>query len=105
MTNDGRDLRKNDKGASVLEFSSAIVVFFAIVFGVIDSGRALYAYSSASHAAWVHLPLAFTFGFILGVVFAFSWFRSKLKFYKQFIERRLSSLNWGRPPMHAGGVR
>lgn len=104
MMNKDRNPRGNDKGASILEFSLVILVFSAFVFGVIDSGRMLYADYSGSHVVWVDLALIFTLGFILGVAFAFSLLRSKLKFYKHFIERRLSSLNWVHPPMHSGGA-
>jgi Flp pilus assembly protein TadG len=46
-----RASRRNDKGASVLEFGLVVLVFYAFVFGVMDFGRALYSYHFVSHAA------------------------------------------------------
>jgi len=43
--------RRNDKGASILEFGLVVLVFYAFVFGVMDFGRALYSYHFVSHAA------------------------------------------------------
>ena len=48
-----RDLSKrwNDVGTALVEFGLVIVVFFMFVFGVMDFGRALYAYHFVSNAA------------------------------------------------------
>lgn len=105
MMNKDRNPRKNDKGSSVFEFGLVTLVFSAFLFVVIDSGRALYADYLAHDSAWVHIGLIFTLGFILGVASAFSWLRSELKFYQQFIEHRLSLMNWTQPPIHARGTR
>lgn len=43
--------RRNDQGASVLEFGLVVLVFYVFVFGVVDFGRALYAYHFVSHAS------------------------------------------------------
>ncbi len=46
-----RTSRKNDQGASLLEFGLVVLVFYTFVFGVMDFGRALYNYHFVSHAA------------------------------------------------------
>ena len=43
--------RWNDVGTALVEFSLVIVVFFIFVFGVMDFGRAIYAYHFVSNAA------------------------------------------------------
>lgn len=47
--------------------------------------------------AWTDLILSFAAGFAVGIVFAAFHFRSRLRFYKQFIEHRLASINRLRP--------
>src|SRR5690348_3257047 len=49
----GKDVSKrwNDVGTALVEFGLVIVVFFMLVFGVMDFGRALYAYHFVSNAA------------------------------------------------------
>jgi hypothetical protein len=58
---------------------------------------------------WVYLPLAFGSGFIFGSVVYFLHFRSRLRFYKRFIESRLESLciptNLRHPSASNGGMR
>lgn len=49
--NKTRASRKNDRGTALLEFGLVMVVFFMFVFGVMDFGRALYAYHFVSNAA------------------------------------------------------
>jgi Flp pilus assembly protein TadG len=46
-----RASRRNDQGASALEFGLVVLVFYVFVFGVMDFGRALYAYHFVSHAS------------------------------------------------------
>ena len=46
-----RALRKDDQGASIIEFGLVVLVFYVFVFGVMDFGRALYSYHFVSHAA------------------------------------------------------
>lgn len=46
-----RASRKNDRGATLLEFGLVMVVFFMFVFGIMDFGRGLYAYHFVSNAA------------------------------------------------------
>lgn len=46
-----RASRRNDQGASIIEFGLVVLVFYAFVFGVMDFGRALYSYHFVSHAA------------------------------------------------------
>lgn len=43
--------------------------------------------------SWMHMPVAFVFGFALGSGVVFLSFRSKLEFYRQYIETRLGALN------------
>jgi len=43
--------------------------------------------------AWIDLMLSFASGLVLGVGFAFFSFKSRLKFYAEFIESRLAPLN------------
>lgn len=47
----GREARLNEIGSAVLEFGLVVVMFFMFVFGVMDFGRALYAYHFVSNAA------------------------------------------------------
>ena len=42
---------------------------------------------------WVSLALVFVFGIAMGILASSFFFESKLKFYKNFIEQRLSSIN------------
>lgn len=44
--------------------------------------------------AWIYLLFAFMCGLTLGCVYASLHFRTKVEFYRQFIERRLSSINF-----------
>lgn len=46
-----REARLNEIGSAVLEFGLVVVMFFMFVFGVMDFGRALYAYHFVSNAA------------------------------------------------------
>lgn len=49
MLRHGRQSR--DKGGSVIEFALSAVVILAVMFGIIDAGRALYSYDWVAHAA------------------------------------------------------
>jgi len=51
---------------------------------------------------WLHFPIAFVSGFALGGVTIFLHLRSRLRFYKRFIETRLASIN---VPIRCRGVR
>lgn len=42
---------------------------------------------------WVGLAVAFALGLAAGVAFGFMLFESRAKFYKEFIEHRLASIN------------
>lgn len=46
---------------------------------------------------WVGLILSFTTGLVLGGAIAFSRYKAKLRFYKQFIEKRLGTTFRDRP--------
>lgn len=54
---------------------------------------------------WIHMPLTFAVGFAFGAVSAFFHFRARLKFYRQFIEQRLSTFNLVHSPAHTGNAR
>lgn len=54
---------------------------------------------------WVYLPLAFISGLALGGVYGFLQFRARLKFYRQFIERRLSLASFPSAPIQEQSVR
>ncbi|MGQ9553342.1 MAG: TadE/TadG family type IV pilus assembly protein [Anaerolineae bacterium] len=41
----------NERGQSLVEFALGAIVFFLIVFGILDFGRAIYAYSVVASAA------------------------------------------------------
>jgi Flp pilus assembly protein TadG len=41
----------NERGTSLAEFGLSFVLLFSIIFGIIDFGRALYAYDAISDAA------------------------------------------------------
>lgn len=43
--------------------------------------------------SWIHMPLAFVFGFAMGSGAVFLSFRSKLEFYRRYIETRLGAIN------------
>ena len=43
--------RSPEQGSTLLEFGLVTIVLFMLIFGVIDFGRALYAYHFVSHAA------------------------------------------------------
>ena len=45
--------RLAERGQSTVEFALAALAFFALLFGVIDFGRLLYAYDQVGHAARV----------------------------------------------------
>ena len=51
------------------------------------------------------MTLAFSVGFALGCILSSLRFKAKLKFYRRFIEERLSSINIPRPSAHLRGVR
>jgi hypothetical protein len=42
---------------------------------------------------WTGLLLAFAFGFAVGVAFSFLLFESRVRLYKEYIERRLAAIN------------
>lgn len=42
---------------------------------------------------WISLGLVFVFGITMGILVSSMFFESKIKFYKEFIEQRLSSIN------------
>ena len=46
-----RRLLKNDRGSALVDFALSSVLLFSIIFGIIDFGRALYAYDAISNAA------------------------------------------------------
>jgi hypothetical protein len=56
-------------------------------------------------SAWSYLLVAFMAGFGLGAIFTFLWFKARLRFYKHFIEDRLSALNLPQVLRHASRVR
>lgn len=43
--------------------------------------------------SWAHLPMAFGVGFTMGGIVAFLHYRTKIGFYKQYIDTRLASIN------------
>jgi uncharacterized membrane protein YciS (DUF1049 family) len=55
--------------------------------------------------AWSYLLVVFMAGFGLGAIFTFLWFKARLRFYKHFIEDRLSALNLPQVLTHASRVR
>lgn len=42
---------------------------------------------------WISLALAFVFGIATGILVSSFFFESRLRFYKEFIEHRLASIN------------
>lgn len=44
-------LRQQDRGSAIIEFAIISTVVLAVLFGIIDAGRALYAYDWTSNAA------------------------------------------------------
>jgi hypothetical protein len=42
---------------------------------------------------WISLGLVFVFGVTMGVLISSLFFESRVRFYKEFIENRLSSIN------------
>src|ERR1700685_2577273 len=42
---------RNSRGSTIVEFALVITVLFSMVFGIIDFGRAVYAYHYVSNAA------------------------------------------------------
>jgi Flp pilus assembly protein TadG len=44
-------LRSDDRGQGLVEFSLAIIIFLAILMGVIDFGQAIYKFNGVSQAA------------------------------------------------------
>ncbi|HZP24995.1 MAG TPA: TadE family protein [Terriglobales bacterium] len=46
-----RLLRQQDHGSAIVEFAITSAVVLAVLFGIIDAGRALYAYNWTSNAA------------------------------------------------------
>jgi hypothetical protein len=42
---------------------------------------------------WTQIALPFVFGIMVGVAFAFFLFESRIRFYREFIEHRLTSIN------------
>jgi len=43
--------RRRDRGSAIIEFAISAVVLLTVLFGIIDVGRALYAYDWLSHSA------------------------------------------------------
>lgn len=43
--------RKDERGSALVEFALVAMIFFAMLFGIIDFGRAFYTYHFLSHAA------------------------------------------------------
>lgn len=42
---------------------------------------------------WTHIAISFVSGIVVGVAFAFFLFKSRIRFYRDFIEHRLNSIN------------
>lgn len=42
---------------------------------------------------WISLGLVFVFGIAMGILVSSIFFESRIRFYKEFIEHRLSSIN------------
>jgi hypothetical protein len=42
---------------------------------------------------WISLLLAFVFGLTVGIAFSSFLFESRIRFYREFIEQRLASIN------------
>jgi|GEM_PF-3107809 len=42
---------------------------------------------------WISLTLVFVFGIAIGILVSSLFFESRLRFYKEYIERRLASIN------------
>jgi hypothetical protein len=42
---------------------------------------------------WIGLLLAFAFGFAVGITFSSLLFESRIRLYKEYIERRLAAIN------------
>lgn len=42
---------------------------------------------------WISLSLVFLFGIAIGILISSIFFEARLRFYKEFIEHRLSSIN------------
>lgn len=61
-----RSSRKNDKGASLIEFGLVVLVFYTFVFGIMDLGRALYTYHFVNHAAREATRYAIVHGSVSG---------------------------------------
>jgi hypothetical protein len=49
----GRRVRRREHGQTMVEFALALPLFFVLIFGLIDLGRAVYAYNTISNAARV----------------------------------------------------
>ncbi|MGH9943141.1 MAG: TadE/TadG family type IV pilus assembly protein [Pyrinomonadaceae bacterium] len=47
----GRNTQQGERGAYLVEFAVASLVFFLMLFGVMEFGRAIWAYNSMAHAA------------------------------------------------------
>lgn len=47
----GRTVRRNQRGQTLVEFAAAITVFLFLIFGILDIGRAVYAYNALANAA------------------------------------------------------
>lgn len=54
--------RRGECGATLLEFALSCVLLFSILFGIVDFGRALYAYDAISDAARVGTRYAIVHG-------------------------------------------
>lgn len=47
----GMTRRRREQGTTMVEFAFTVTLLFVMLFGIIDFGRALYAYHFVSHAA------------------------------------------------------
>ncbi len=55
-------LRANEHGSAIAEFGLGFVVLFSVLFGIVDFGRALYAYDAISDAARIGTRFAIVRG-------------------------------------------
>jgi Flp pilus assembly protein TadG len=55
-------IRDSERGSSLIEFGFSFVLLFSILFGIVDFGRALYAYDAIADAARIGTRFAIVRG-------------------------------------------
>jgi Flp pilus assembly protein TadG len=86
-------MQRSERGQVLVEFALSILIFLVLVFGVLDFGRALYAYHAVSYAARAGTRYASVRGATCNVVSGCPATQSSVTSYIESVSPNLSPSN------------